>query len=170
MLFSRKKKLFCGILSLILVLSLAPVKVFAASEEELDRLKVERDALVRQRQTQQKLVNDLRQGDDVMCACHALMADLDRDTARKMQMDYRALGGFWRYIKARGDARYSVGALARELGLSPYQVACALGAFDELELITAEFDRGMVNIRFLAEKKVELSDSALLARVERAAK
>jgi len=61
MLFSRKKKLFCGILSLILVLSLAPVKVFAASEEELDRLKVERDALVRQRQTQQKLVNDLRQ-------------------------------------------------------------------------------------------------------------
>ncbi len=118
----------------------------------------------------QMLVTDLCQGDDVLCACNALVSDLDGETARKMQTDYRTLGGFWRYIKARGDGRYSVGALARELGLSPYQVTCALGVFDELELIDAAFSRGMVCIRFLSEKRVELADSALLARVERAAK
>ena len=61
MLFSRKKKLFCGILSLVLILSAFPVGAQAVSEEELDVLKAERDALVRQRQTQQKLVNELRE-------------------------------------------------------------------------------------------------------------
>lgn len=61
MLFSVKKKLFCGILAFALVLMLVPCQVFAASEEELAALKTERDALVRQRQTQQKLVNELRQ-------------------------------------------------------------------------------------------------------------
>lgn len=118
----------------------------------------------------QMLVTDLCQGDDVMRACRALMADLDRETAQKMQTDYQTLGGLWRYLKARGDARYSVGALSRELGLSPYQITTALGVFDELELITAGFSRGMVTVHFLAEKKVELSGSALLARIERAAK
>lgn len=61
MLFSRKKKLFCGILSLVLILSAFPIGAQAVSEEELDVLKAERDALVRQRQTQQKLVNELRE-------------------------------------------------------------------------------------------------------------
>jgi len=61
MLFSRKKKLFCGILSLVLFLSAFPIGAQAVSEEELDALKAERDTLVRQRQTQQKLVNELRQ-------------------------------------------------------------------------------------------------------------
>ena len=61
MLFSRNKKLFCGILYIFLILSAFPIGAQAVSEEELDVLKAERDALVRQRQTQQKLVNELRE-------------------------------------------------------------------------------------------------------------
>ena len=61
MLFSRKKKLFCGMLSLLLFVSVLATAAQAASQEELDALKAERDALVRQRQTQQKLVNELRE-------------------------------------------------------------------------------------------------------------
>ena len=118
----------------------------------------------------QLLVQDLCQGEEVLCACDAINADLDAAIAEKMHLTYQQLGGIWRYLKARGNERYSVGALAREINLSPYQIATALGVFDELELISAEFCRGMAEVRFKADKKVELSDSALLARVERFAK
>lgn len=48
-------------LSLLLFVSVLATAAQAASQEELDALKAERDALVRQRQTQQKLVNELRE-------------------------------------------------------------------------------------------------------------
>lgn len=117
----------------------------------------------------QLLVQDLCQEDDVLCACDAVSADLTTELARAMHLEYKQLGAFWRYLKANGDARYSVGALSRSVQLSPYQVATALAAFDELDLICAEFCRGTVSVRFQSEKKVELSDSALLTRVEQAA-
>lgn len=44
-----------------LVLSVFPVSASAVSEEELDQLKAERDALVRQRQEQQAIVNSLQE-------------------------------------------------------------------------------------------------------------
>lgn len=118
----------------------------------------------------QLMVQDLCQNEEVLCACDAIHADLDAEVAEKMHLSYQQLGGIWRYLKARGNERYSIGALARELNLSPYQIATAIGVFDELELISAEFCRGMAEIRFCADKKVELADSALLARVERFAK
>lgn len=59
----RHKRLFCALLALVLVLSLTavmPIEAQAASEEELDQLKAERDALVKQRQAQQAVVNQLK--------------------------------------------------------------------------------------------------------------
>lgn len=59
------KKLLSVALAAALVLSLVPaavpVEANAASQEELDELKSERDALVSQRQQQQAVVNELRQ-------------------------------------------------------------------------------------------------------------
>lgn len=59
------KKLLCVALAAALVLSVVPAAVpvaaSAASQEELDELKSERDALVSQRQQQQAVVNELRQ-------------------------------------------------------------------------------------------------------------
>lgn len=48
-------------LVLLLVPAVVPVEADAASQEELDELKSERDALVSQRQQQQAVVNELRQ-------------------------------------------------------------------------------------------------------------
>ena len=59
------KKLLSVALAAALVLSVVPAAVpvaaSAASQEELDELKSERDALVSQRQQQQAVVNELRQ-------------------------------------------------------------------------------------------------------------
>lgn len=61
---NRYKKLFCALLSLALLMPLTaqilPGAAYAVSESELDELKEERDALVKQRQAQQAVVNDLR--------------------------------------------------------------------------------------------------------------
>lgn len=53
------KRLLSAGLALVLVFA-AGASAFAASEAELDELKAERDALVKQRQQQQAVVNDLR--------------------------------------------------------------------------------------------------------------
>lgn len=60
MFFLRKRKGLCALLSLALAFSLALPTALAVSEEELDQLKAERDALVKQRQAQQAVVNDLK--------------------------------------------------------------------------------------------------------------
>lgn len=61
---NRKKKLLCALLALALMLPMFAVNTdavgYAVSEDELDELKAERDALVKQRQEQQAVVNDLR--------------------------------------------------------------------------------------------------------------
>lgn len=61
---NRYKKLLCALLSLALLMPLTaqilPGAAYAVSESELDELKEERDALVKQRQAQQAVVNDLR--------------------------------------------------------------------------------------------------------------
>lgn len=61
---NRKKKLLCALLALALMLPMFAVSTdtvgYAVSEDELDELKAERDALVKQRQEQQAVVNDLR--------------------------------------------------------------------------------------------------------------
>lgn len=61
---NRYKKLLCVLLSLALLMPLTaqilPGAAYAVSESELDELKEERDALVKQRQAQQAVVNDLR--------------------------------------------------------------------------------------------------------------
>lgn len=61
---NRYKKLLCALLSLALIMPLSaqilPGAAYAVSESELDELKEERDALVKQRQAQQAVVNDLR--------------------------------------------------------------------------------------------------------------
>ena len=59
MYFVRNRKVLSAILALVLVFSLVPVS-YAVSEEELEELKAERDALVKQRQAQQAVVNDLK--------------------------------------------------------------------------------------------------------------
>jgi len=56
----RYKRLLSVILAALLMLSAAPAQAFAVSQEELDELKTERDALVRQRQEQQAVVNELK--------------------------------------------------------------------------------------------------------------
>ncbi len=117
----------------------------------------------------QLLVQDLCQGDEVLSACDAPMADLTPELARAMRTEYRELGGFWRWLKARGDNTYSVGALSRATSLSAYQIAFALSVFHELYLLHVTFYRGTVSVRFQPEKKVELQNSALLMRVEFAA-
>jgi len=119
--------------------------------------------------TVQLLVQDLCQSDEVLSACDAPMADLTPELARAMYVEYRSLGGFWRYLKARSDAQYSVAELSRATRLSVYQVACALSVFHELDLLHVTFYRGTVSVRFQPEKKVELHSSALLMRVEHAA-
>lgn len=53
------KRLLSAVLALVLVFTVA-ASAYAASEAELDELKAERDALVKQRQQQQSVVNDLR--------------------------------------------------------------------------------------------------------------
>lgn len=60
MFFLRKRKGLCALLSLALAFSLALPTALAVSEEELGQLKAERDALVKQRQAQQAVVNDLK--------------------------------------------------------------------------------------------------------------
>ena len=61
MFFIRNRSVFCAFLAFVLAFSLAmPLTAHAVSEEELDQLKAERDALVKQRQTQQAVVNDLK--------------------------------------------------------------------------------------------------------------
>ena len=60
MFFLRKRKGLCALLSLALAFSMALPTAHAVSEEELDQLKAERDALVKQRQAQQAVVNDLK--------------------------------------------------------------------------------------------------------------
>lgn len=61
MFFLRNKRAFSAILALLLSIALIfPLEALAVSEEELDQLKSERDALVKQRQAQQAVVNDLR--------------------------------------------------------------------------------------------------------------
>lgn len=60
MFFLRKRKGLCALLALTLAFSLALPAAHAVSEEELDQLKAERDALVKQRQAQQAVVNDLK--------------------------------------------------------------------------------------------------------------
>ena len=61
----RYKKLLTVLLALALMLPVmpaaVPVSASAASQEELDELKAERDALVKQRQQQQAVVNELKQ-------------------------------------------------------------------------------------------------------------
>lgn len=61
---NRYKKLLCALLSLALLMPLTaqilPGAAYAVSDSELDELKEERDALVKQRQAQQAVVNDLR--------------------------------------------------------------------------------------------------------------
>lgn len=61
----RKRKLLCTLLALALMLPVlvhaAEPTAYAVSEEELDELKAERDALVKQRQEQQAVVNTLRE-------------------------------------------------------------------------------------------------------------
>ena len=60
----RYKRLLSVLLAAALMLPLlsaaAPVEASAVSQEELDQLKTERDALVRQRQEQQAVVNELK--------------------------------------------------------------------------------------------------------------
>ena len=60
----RYKRLLSVLLAAALMLPVlstaAPVEASAVSQEELDQLKTERDALVRQRQEQQAVVNELR--------------------------------------------------------------------------------------------------------------
>ena len=53
------KRLLSAVLALVLAFAVA-ASAYAASEAELDELKAERDALVKQRQQQQAVVNDLR--------------------------------------------------------------------------------------------------------------
>lgn len=53
------KRLLSAVLAFVLVFAVA-ASAYAASEAELDELKAERDALVKQRQQQQAVVNDLR--------------------------------------------------------------------------------------------------------------
>lgn len=61
----RKRKLLCALLAIALMLPVlaltADPAAYAVSEEELDELKAERDALVKQRQEQQAVVNTLRE-------------------------------------------------------------------------------------------------------------
>lgn len=61
----KYRKLLAVLLALTLVFpaltAAAPVEAAAVSEDELDQLKAERDALVKQRQQQQAVVNDLKQ-------------------------------------------------------------------------------------------------------------
>ena len=69
----RYKRLLSVILAALLMLSAAPAQAFAVSQEELDELKTERDALVRQRQEQQAVVNELKnQQADVLAVKQAL--------------------------------------------------------------------------------------------------
>ena len=60
----RYKRLLSALLAAALMLpalnNAAPVEASAASQEELDQLKSERDALVQQRQAQQAVVNELK--------------------------------------------------------------------------------------------------------------
>lgn len=61
MFFVRNKRALSAFLLVLMSLALIfPVNALAVSEEELEQLKVERDALVKQRQAQQAVVNDLR--------------------------------------------------------------------------------------------------------------
>lgn len=61
MFFIRNKSKICAFLAFALIFTLAlPLTAHAVSEEELEQLKAERDALVKQRQTQQAVVNDLK--------------------------------------------------------------------------------------------------------------
>ena len=69
----RYKRLLSVILAALLMLSAVPAQAFVASQEELDELKTERDALVRQRQEQQAVVNELKnQQADVLAVKQAL--------------------------------------------------------------------------------------------------
>lgn len=61
MFFVRNKRALSAFLVILVSIALIfPVNAIAVSEEELEQLKVERDALVKQRQAQQAVVNDLR--------------------------------------------------------------------------------------------------------------
>lgn len=84
--FYRKRRLLSLILTLALIVCALPVSASAVSEEELDQLKAERDAMVRQRQEQQAVVNSLVEQQASVLTVKAALDERNQYTIWQIQL------------------------------------------------------------------------------------
>ena len=172
----RYKKLLTVFLALALMLPVmpaaVPVSASAASQEELDELKAERDALVKQRQQQQAVVNELKQQQASVLAVKQALDERNMYTQWQIELTQQEISLYDDMIadkslevveaKALEDEqleKYRSRVRAMEENGSYNFVAFLLNTSDLGELLTAVDDIGEI-----MESDRQLEDAYIEAR------
>ena len=172
----RYKKLLTVLLALALMLPVmpaaVPVSASAASQEELDELKAERDALVKQRQQQQAVVNELKQQQASVLAVKQALDERNMYTQWQIELTQQEISLYDDMIadkslevveaKALEDEqleKYRSRVRAMEENGSYNFVAFLLNTSDLGELLTAVDDIGEI-----MESDRQLEDAYIEAR------
>jgi len=163
----RKRKKLTKITSVILSihLLLGNCCAFAASEEELDQLKKERDALVRQRQQQQAIVDYLKQQQAGVIAVKMALDERNTYTMMQIQLNNDEIAMYDQMIKDKSievdEARareeeqlemYRSRVRAMEENGNYCFIALLLNTSDVGEFLTAIDDIGEIMV---SDKKLE---------------
>lgn len=170
--FYRKRRLLSLILILALIICALPVSASAVSEEELDQLKAERDAMVRQRQEQQAVVNSLVEQQASVLTVKAALDERNQYTIWQIQLTEEEIALYDAMIADKNEEVEAARALELEQ-LSRYRSRVRameengnIGLFGMLfssssmsDLLTAADDIGEI-----MESDRELEDAYIEAR------
>lgn len=170
--FYRKRRLLSLILTLALIVCALPVSASAVSEEELDQLKAERDAMVRQRQEQQAVVNSLVEQQASVLTVKAALDERNQYTIWQIQLTEEEIALYDAMIADKNEEVEAARALELEQ-LSRYRSRVRameengnIGLFGMLfssssmsDLLTAADDIGEI-----MESDRELEDAYIEAR------
>ena len=170
--FYRKRRLLSLILTLALIICALPVSASAVSEEELDQLKAERDAMVRQRQEQQAVVNSLVEQQASVLTVKAALDERNQYTIWQIQLTEEEIALYDAMIADKNEEVEAARALELEQ-LSRYRSRVRameengnIGLFGMLfssssmsDLLTAADDIGEI-----MESDRELEDAYIEAR------
>ena len=160
------------ILTLALIICALPVSASAVSEEELDQLKAERDAMVRQRQEQQAVVNSLVEQQASVLTVKAALDERNQYTIWQIQLTEEEIALYDAMIADKNEEVEAARALELEQ-LSRYRSRVRameengnIGLFGMLfssssmsDLLTAADDIGEI-----MESDRELEDAYIEAR------
>ncbi|MGI5977640.1 MAG: murein hydrolase activator EnvC family protein [Candidatus Limivicinus sp.] len=172
----RKRKLLRLLVTAVLLLTLTagifPASAFAVSQDELDQLKSERDALVKQRQQQQAVVNDLKNKQAGILYVKQALDDRNMYTLQQIQLIDEEIALYDDMIADKSievdDAkalekeqleRYRSRVRAMEENGNISFIAVLLNSSDLGELLTAADDIGEI-----MESDRELEDAYIEAR------